>query len=135
MLQELHLKKLRDVPGPSVVQDVDWLCRSFGLVTTRDKDETSARIFQLVVDAAAKKRGVTSDLLAEMTHLTRGAVVHHINSFISAGVLVKEQRTYVLRSQSIKKTVEEIQKDAERIFEDLKKIAEELDQKLGLAYR
>lgn len=135
MLQEIRLKKLREVPQPTVEQDLDWLCKSLGLVTSRDKDETSARIFQLVVEAAAQKRGVTSDLLAEMTHITRGAVVHHINSFISSGIIVKEQRTYVLRTQSIKKTVEEIQKDADRIFEDLKKIAEELDQKLGLAYR
>lgn len=136
MPQQIVIKKIRSPAPGSIDEDIDFLCKSLGYFSRRDKQDTAGKIFRLLVKEASElEKNFTSDELAEKLDLTRGAIVHHLNSFISAGIIVKEQNTYRLRSASLQKSMEEIRSDIDRIMSQMIKIAKELDEKLGNYYR
>jgi predicted transcriptional regulator len=135
MQQQIILKNIEPPLKPDVSEDINWLCKSLGFVSKRDKDETASKIFGIVVDAAVKKQRLTSNEIANKSDITRAAALHHIKNYISSGIIVEERTTYFLRMRSLQKTIEEVELDVQRIFNNLKKIAGEIDSKLGLQYR
>ena len=70
-----------------------------------------------------------------MYHQRRGAIVHHLNSFINAGTIIRNKNTYRLRRQCLQKRIEEIKEDIDRIFTEVLKIASKIDNQLGNFYR
>ena len=68
-------------------------------------------------------------------HQRRGAIVHHLNSFINTGIIIRNKITYRLRWQCLQKRIEDIKEDIDRIFTEVLKIASEIDNKLGNFYR
>jgi len=136
MSDQIIIKKTELPVAGSLNDDIDYICKSFGYFTERDKQDTAGRIFQLLVkEACGCEKGMTSDDIAEHLNLTRGAIVHHLNSFISTGLVVRSHNMYRLRSQSLQKSIEEIKEDIDRILIQMLKIANEIDTKLGNLYR
>jgi predicted transcriptional regulator len=130
------IKKIRSPPPGSLNEDIDYICKSFGYFTPRDKQDTAGKIFRLIVKKTANSNmGLSSDEIAEELSLTRGAIIYHLNNFITAGLVIKENNRYRLRSQSIQKIIEEIKIDIERIMGQMMKIANDIDSKLGNYYR
>ena len=74
----------------------------------------------------------TSDEVAFTLGLSRGTVVHHIKRLIDAGLVIYSEGRYMLRVDTLKSLINELQKDMNRTFEDLKEIATDLDERLGL---
>lgn len=134
MEQEIILKDLEILPyKDNVDEELEWLSRSFGFVTTRDKDETAAKVLQaIVVQGLVKQQALSSEDIAERCDVTRAAVLHHLRNYISSGIIIPNKRTYVLRTKSMTRTIEEIELDALRIFAKLKRIAQTVDNELGL---
>ncbi len=89
----------------------------------------------MLVRESCKTGGLTSDQIAEQLDLTRGAIVHHLNSFIGAGIIIRDRNIYQLRRQCLQKSIEEIKEDIDRIFSEMIKIASEIDSQLGNFYR
>ena len=136
MPQQILIRKIRSPAPGSLDDDIDFLCKSLGYFSKRDKQDTAGKIFRLLVkEACEPEKCLTSDEIAEKLLLTRGAIVHHLNSFMSAGVVVKEHNRYRLRSASLQKSVEEIKSDIDRIMQQMIKIAMEIDEKMGHYYR
>lgn len=136
MAYKIKLKKIETPPPGDVRTDIDYICRSFGYFSQRDKNSTAGKIFRLLVrETAGESTGLTSDQIAEKLDLSRGAIVYHLNSFINAGLVVRERNTYRLRSQSLQKSIEEIRQDTQRIFNEMLKIAQAIDEELGNFYR
>jgi DNA-binding MarR family transcriptional regulator len=136
MPQKILIRKIRSPAPGSLDEDIDYLCKSLGYYSKRDRQYTAGKIFRLLVKEACEPDNcLSSDEIAEKLNLTRGAIVHHLNSFISAGIVVKEHNRYRLRSVSLQKSMEEIRADIDRIMEQMIKIAVEIDEKLGHYYR
>lgn len=136
MPSQIIIKKIRSPAPGNIENDIDYLCRSLGYFSQRDKQDTAGKIFRLLVrEACEPEECLTSDEIADKVNLTRGAIVHHLNSFISSGIVVKEHNRYRLRSASLQKSLEEIRQDIDRIIEQMIKIAIEIDEKLGYYYR
>lgn len=136
MVYRIRLRKIRTPPAGSIDNDIDFICRSFGYFSKRDKNNTAGRIFQYIIKKTAENNeGVTSDEIANELDLTRGAIVYHLNDFISAGLVIRERNLYRLRSHCLKKSIDEIRNDTQRIFNEMMKIAEEIDEELGIFYR
>jgi predicted transcriptional regulator len=130
------VKKMRSPAPGNIDEDIDFICKSFGYFSLRDKQDSAGRIFRLLVkEACGNDEGISSDDIANELTLSRGAIVHHLNSFISTGLVIKESNRYRLRSGSLQKSIEEIKDDIDRIFKQITKIAEEIDEKLGNYYR
>jgi predicted transcriptional regulator len=136
MPQRILIRKVRSPAPGNLDEDIDYLCKSLGYFSKRDKQDTAGKVFRLLVkEACEPDECLTSDEIADRLNLTRGAIIHHLNSFILAGIVVKEHNRYRLRSASIQKSLEEIKTDIERIMEQMIKIATDIDEKLGHYYR
>ncbi len=136
MHRAIKIKKINLPKKGNIEDDIAFLCKSLGHSSNRDKNDTAAKIFRIIVQkGVAEDRGIKSEDIAKEIGVTRGAIVHHLNSFIKSGIIVKEKNTYRLRSQCLKKSIEEIKYDFERIFDELIKIAEDIDETLGYFYR
>ena len=130
------VKKVRSPAPGDIDNDIDFICKSFGYFTQRDKQASAGKIFRLLVKkACGDEEGMSSDDIAQELALSRGAIVHHLNGFISTGLVVKERNLYRIRSMSLQKSIEEIKEDIDRIFKQMAKIAIEVDEKLGHYYR
>ena len=107
--------------------EIDWVCSCLGLVSGRDVSRTAEEIFRRILEANRHEKSVTSEKLAEDLELSRGAVNHHLRSFIESGLIVRRKRRIFLRSSTLSGTLEEMRRDADRIFEDLIRTAKNLD--------
>jgi DNA-binding MarR family transcriptional regulator len=136
MARAIIVKKIRSPAPGDINEDIDFICRSLGYFTQRDKQDSAGKIFRLLVkEACGNDEGLKSEDIAHELVLSRGAIIHHLNSFISSGLVVKERNNYRLRSGSLQKSLEEIKTDIDRIFIQMLKIASEIDDKLGHYYR
>ena len=136
MARTVQIKKVRSPAPGNLEEDIDYICKSFGYFTLRDKQDSAGRIFRLLVrEGCGDNDGLSSDCIAENLELSRGAIIHHLNNFIRSGLIIKENNQYRLRSQSLQKSIEEIKVDIDRIFNQMIKIAIEIDGKLGHYYR
>jgi predicted transcriptional regulator len=115
--------------------DLEWLCRTFGFLESRDKQKTAYLIFKALVEATAHNNGLTSDELAEKLSLTRGTMIHHLNKMMKSGLVIFHESKFKLRERSLKNTMEEIRRDINRLFENIFEISESIDRSLGLVSR
>jgi len=136
MPRQISIKKVRSPAPGSLDDDINYLCRSLGYFSQRDRQETAGKIFRVLVREACEPDDcLSSDEIAEKLNLSRGTIVHHLNSFISSGIVIKEHNRYRLRSASLQKSIEEIRYDIDRIMQQMIKIAMQIDEKLGHYYR
>jgi predicted transcriptional regulator len=136
MSQKIIIKKVRSPAPGDLDKDIDFLCKSLGYFSQRDKNDTAGMIFRLLVkEACNSEKSLTSDEIANRLKRSRGSVVHHLNHFIASGIVIREQNTYRMRSPSLRKSMEEIRMDIKRIMDQMLKIADDVDEKLGHYYR
>lgn len=135
MPQEILIRRIEIPEAGTVESDIDWLARSLGFASPRDREETALKVFHLIVEGAVHRAGLTSEQLALELDLTRAAVLHHVKNYIAAGLIRQDRTLYTLRTRSLLRTIEEVELDTQRIFSDLKKIAREVDERLGLVTR
>ena len=134
-LAEYSIKDLRMPSTEDYETDLEWICKCFGFLESRDKEKTAAKIFKALLESIKNEKGLSSDELAEKTNLTRGTMVHHLNKMIQSGLLVHREGIYELRSMSLQRTIQEIKRDIERIFENIEHMAKSIDENLNLTYR
>jgi len=115
--------------------DMEWICKSFGFLESRDKEKTAAKIFKALLEVAKEGNGLSSDKLSEKVGLTRGTMVHHLNKFTQSGLVIRREGHYELRGRSLQRTIREIKRDFDRIFENMEQVAESIDKNLDLTYR
>jgi biotin operon repressor len=128
----LNVRRSREINYDT---DLKWLCRSFGFLSSRDKQETAYTIFKVILEISSHKEGLTSDSLAEKIGLSRGAMIHHLNKLIKSGLIIHQGSNYKLRGKSLLNTIQEIQKDIDRIFDNIIEVCKSIDLNLGLYFR
>ncbi len=112
--------------------DLEWFCYSLGLVGPRDKEKTSMKVFSMLLDAASRGTGLTTDDIAGKLGISRGAVIHHLNRMVELGLIVQRGGKYMLRVNNLEELVDEIERDIQSTIKTIKKISENLDKKIKL---
>ena len=130
--QRITIVNIRKPPEPNINQELQWFGSSLGLLNLRDKDKSTFRVFIELLKSAKKEQMISSDELALKLGLSRGTVIHHINKLIESGLVIHEGSRYMLRVDTLKSLIEEIEKDLTRALNDLKEGAKEIDKALGL---
>lgn len=115
--------------------DLQWFSSSLGLFGNRDKENSCFRVFVELIKAARKGQTLSSDEIANRSHLSRATVIHHLNKLIESGLVIADNNGYILRVENLEELVEEVKRDLNRVFEDLRIMAEDLDEELGLIKR
>ncbi len=134
-VREFVIRKVKFSSNKSNSKDLEWLCFSLGLISSRDKEKTSMKIFNLFLDAAAKGKYLTTDDIAEKIGMTRGAVIHHLNRMIDLGLIIQKGGKYALRTNNLEELIDEIEQDVRNTMKIIKKISEDIDKNLRLPIR
>lgn len=111
---------------------LQWFGGSLGLFNLRDKDRSCFRVFIVLMKAGKSSKGVSSEEIAELTTLSRGTVVYHINKLIEAGLVREQSKKYYLEAESLEKLIAKLRMDMDQAFDTLSDIGKEIDGKLKL---
>jgi len=130
--QRITIINIRKPREHNVNQELQWLGSSLGLFNLRDKDKSCFRVFIELLKSSKARQTLTSDDLALKLSLSRGTIIHHINKLMESGLVIHEGNRYILRVESLKTLIDEVEKDIKRACEDLKEVAKEIDERLGL---
>ena len=131
-IHRITIMNIRKPVVKNVNQELQWLGSSLGLFNLRDKDKSCFRVFIELIKNAKKGIPLSSDELAYRLDLSRGTVVHHIHKLLESGIVVQAPRGYILRVDSLRALIDEVEKDLRRTCDDLRSMAEEIDENLGL---
>ncbi|MBT4539970.1 helix-turn-helix transcriptional regulator [Candidatus Woesearchaeota archaeon] len=131
MPTKITIFKIRRPTQQNINLELQWLGSSLGLFGMRDKDKSCFRIFIELIRATKQGKGMSSDELGNKLHLSRGTIVHHLHKLKSSGIVVFEDKGYMLRVNKLKRLITEIEEDMKRTMTEMKEIAEEIDKKLG----
>ncbi|MBI2146299.1 winged helix-turn-helix transcriptional regulator [Candidatus Woesearchaeota archaeon] len=131
MAQKVTLVKIRRIPQENVNQELQWVGNSLGLFNLRDRDSSCFRVFITLVRTARRNDSLSSDEIAEKLHLSRGTVIHHLTRLMESGIVVREQKGYVLRESNLQKLITDIRRDMDEVFSELQNVAKDIDERLG----
>ncbi|MBN2457532.1 winged helix-turn-helix transcriptional regulator [Candidatus Woesearchaeota archaeon] len=131
MESRFTLIKLRKPDAGNLNEELQWLGSSLGLFNLRDKDKSCFRIFIELLKNTRKNRPLSSDEIAYRLKLSRGTVIHHMKKLSEAGIITADHNKYMLRANSLKQVIDEIEKDITRLYDGIKEVADEIDSKLG----
>ncbi len=115
----------------SVNDALQWIGVSLGLVSLRDRDRSCFRIFIELLKMARLNSGLTSDELAEKLNLSRGTVVHHLNTLMERGIVSHVKNEYHLREKNLESLIDALNRDADSIWEELKRVSAYIDKFLN----
>jgi len=130
--QKITIINVRRPKYHNINEELQWFGNALGLFNLRDKDKSCFRLFIEIVKSTRKKNPITSDELATKLNLSRGTVIHHLNRLMESGIVVHEKNMYILRVDSLKDLVDEVEKDIKRSLDDLRNVALDIDNWLGL---
>ena len=122
--RQIVIRKVDTPPEPSPESKLEWICECLGIDTD---DELAREIFKALVTASEKGQGVSTRELKEKSHVTQGAIVYHMNSFMRAGIIVKQGRMYFLRAHSLEDTIQEMEDEMINMMNRMRKIARLLE--------
>tara|TARA_Y100000034_G_scaffold128968_1_gene184547 strand:+ start:1235 stop:1621 length:387 start_codon:yes stop_codon:yes gene_type:complete len=128
MIEEfsITIKKINRPKGSNLNQDIQIISQSLGLFTKRDKEKSCFRVFIEIL----KNKGLTAEEITISTNLTRATIIHHLNSLIKNGLVVKKKHKYYLRGNNLEGLIKEVSKDMDRTFNDLNRLAKNIDRNL-----
>ena len=129
---ELVIRKVEPPFSTSVHDELNWICESFGFFEDIDREKTASFVFREIVRATEQRRQLSSTDLAKRVGMSRGSVINHLNNLMGSGLIVKDGRFYFARSQSMFRTITEIEEDIDRIFDKMKQRARLIDKSFGI---
>lgn len=111
---------------------LQWFCQTLGMFNLRDKEKSCYRLFIELLKSLKSKGSMSSDELASQLNIARSTVIHHLNSLISAGLVIPRDGKYILRVDNLQDLVKLVKEDVEKVFTNLDAVAEKLDKELLL---
>ncbi len=128
---EITIRRVKKPVREEINSELQWISQSLGLFSKRDKEKSCFRIFIELVKA--KKEGImlSSDEIAEKSHLTRGTVIHHIAHLVEKDMIKVHRNRYGLSFSSFDVLVNNIEKNFSKMLKDLEKEAKKIDRELG----
>lgn len=129
--KKITIYRLQKPKNADINKQVMWFSGSMGLFTCRDKSKSCYRIFLELLKAAKQHKPLSSDEIAYRLHLSRGAVVHHLNNLMDSGLVVAQKNTYSLRESSLDLLVKDLKKEMSEMLDEINSVAEEIDRALG----
>ncbi|HLD18993.1 MAG TPA: ArsR family transcriptional regulator [Candidatus Nanoarchaeia archaeon] len=130
--QRITIIRMQRPTSHTLNEDLKWFGRSLGLFGIRDRDKSKYRIFVELLKSSRQGKALTSDELAVKLGLSRGTVVHHLNSLMETGIVMNQKNQYAIRVDNLKVLVDELQRDLVRAFDDLREVAQTIDKELGI---
>lgn len=133
-MREISIREPMEKPREhSIDNDIEWICECLGLADR--ENELATEIFKELLHATKERDGVSSKEITEKKNVTQGAIVYHLNIFMSSGLVVKQGRRYYLRSTSLDETMEGLEQDMLRRMRKLRELAKHIDEEMEQMFR
>jgi predicted transcriptional regulator len=101
---------------------LQWFGGSLGLFNLRDKDRSCFRVFIVLLKAGKQSKGLSSEEIADLTVLSRGTIVYHLNKLIEAGLVREQSKKYYLEAENLQKLIAKLRMDMNQAFDTLSDI-------------
>jgi len=108
-------------------EEIQWFSNCLGMFNKRDKEKSCFRIF---VNLLKERNPLSSEQIAQRSHLTRATVIHHLSKLINSGIVVEKNKKYVLRDNNLENLIKKIEKDVLFTFKKLKEVSKGIDREL-----
>ncbi len=128
-LREIAIREIEKPNEHDIEKEINWICQCLGLAER--ENDLAAEIFKELIRASKEHSGISSKQITEKKHVTQGAVVYHLNTLMSSGIVIKQGRRYFLRSSSLDETLEEMEQEVLRRLRKLRKLAKHIDEELS----
>ena len=102
--RQITIVRVKRPKEQDINDELQWLSRSLGLFSERDKEKSCYRIFLVLLK---EHKPMSSDEIADFTNLTRATVMHHMNKLMESGLVLAERERYFLRDD-IDKMIDDI---------------------------
>lgn len=115
----------------NISEKIEWICEALGLTNNRDKDKTSVKIMELLLNSSKKNQAIRSEEISISLNIARSTALHHLEKYESSGIVIK-RNGFALKGNSMEEIIDEIELDIQRALKRIKKVARDIDKSLGL---
>jgi biotin operon repressor len=113
-------------------EKIHIISQNIGLFNDRDREKSCFRIFIELVKAKKDNRILSSQELADKSHLSRATVLHHIEKLTTSGIAQEHNHKFLLRERNLNFTILKLKKQMLEMYEELDRLTKEVDQELGI---
>lgn len=106
--------------------EIEGLCKALHIITKRDTDGTVTTVIRTMLTKSAGQP-IGSSELADLTHLKRVTIIHHLKRLLKSGLVRKQEHKYVLCPSGFLEIVRQKRAEAEEMFDDAERLAKSLD--------
>ena len=124
---KITVVRVRKPKEQDINDELQWISRSLGLFSERDKEKSCYRIFLALLK---EHKPMSSEDLADFTNLSRATVLHHMNKLIESGMVVSEHERYLLRDD-VDKLIDDIEADIISTLNEVRKTTRHIKQVLN----
>ncbi len=132
MFKQINIRSIEKRDNNELNKDLQWLSDSLGLFNPRDKEKSCFRVFLELIKAKKEDKLISSDEIAFNSHLSRGAVIHHLNNLTNHGFIVCYKKRYALGSKDVESLILNLESEINSVMKEMKKTAKGIDKELGL---
>lgn len=126
--RRITIISVRKQDNQDINDELQWLSRSLGLFSERDKEKSCYRIFLVLLK---ENKPMSSDELADFTNLTRATVIHHVHKLMESGLVISYHEKYLLKD-NIDRLIDDIETDLLTTMREMKKTSKQIKEKLNL---
>ena len=127
-LKEIRILSVDFSGGRALNEELQAFSSCLGMFNKRDKESSCFRIF---VHLLKERDYLSSEQLAQRSNLSRATVIHHISRLIDSGLVMKKEKGYFLRFNSLEDLTKEIEKEVCSTFKKLREMSKRIDEEMG----
>lgn len=124
---KITVVRVRKPKEQDINDELQWVSRSLGLFSERDKEKSCYRIFLALLK---EHKPMSSEEIADFTNLSRATVLHHMNKLIDSGMVISNRERYFLRDD-VDKLIDDIEADIIATLNEVKKTTKHIRQVLN----
>ena len=132
MYKSITIKDIDKPRSDKIPDEVKWICDSLDLISGRDTQDMSFKIFYELLSSLKIEERVSSEEIATKLDIEPSRVNHHIRCLMSSGIIYRQKRKIVLRGGNLSAAIQELKRDSEQMFDDLIEFSNKIDKQMGL---
>ena len=127
---EVTIRRLKKPKTMDLEGSLEWFCECLGLSKGRDIEKTSIKLLTCFLRHSRKENDISPEIIAKDMGMARSTIVHHLQRYEKAGLVVKTRKGYELRERTLEEVVREIERDVEKELERIREVARKIDEML-----
>jgi len=112
-------------------EELHWISQALGLFNSRDNEKSCHRIFIQLVKAKKDNKPLSSQELADLSHLSRATVLHHLDKLIESNIAKEMNHKFILIDPNMNSIILRLKKEMNEFMDEMDRVSKKLDKELG----